>query len=61
MLLNQFKQKYMSLSIILLMDANEVLQEKGPLRDFISLAGLEDIIKIINPVHATHRPTYMRS
>ena len=43
------------------MDANEVLTESGQLRNFISTTGLEDAIQILNPVHAQHRPTFMKS
>ena len=59
--IHQIQNKHKSLSIILLMDANEVLTETGQLRDFISTTGLDDAIQILNPVHAKHRPTYMKS
>ena len=52
-------KKYSSVSIM--MDANENIADDGPLTDFLSTTELVDIIQKINPGHAQHRPTYLRS
>ena len=54
-------KKYTFLSTILMADVNEVLEEQGPLRDFLYATNLSDTIASINPTHAKYRPTFMRS